>query len=372
MAVYKIFPDKDSFIYTENVTGNAGYDEMLEVGGYPVSEIGQTSRILVNFNTVAIDDVITNKVGNSSYKANIKLALASAYELPVTHSIYAYPLYESWDGGTGKLADLPVDKSGVTWRYKKAGNTGHWTTPDNTVTMPDFVTCSYKSTFIGGGTWYTASNGFNVESIETFETSDDIDINIDVTTAIGLIQTGSLINNGFILKLEDELEFNTTSSIRLKYYSSNTNTIYPPSLEFKWDDSTYDSTGLPILGTDLNTIKLQNNKGYYVNSGVQRFRLHARPKYPPRTFTTSSIYKTNYALPQTTYWGIRDEFTEEMVVNFDTEFTKVSCDNSGSFFDVYMEGLQPERYYRLLVKSEIDGTTVVVNDNNVFKVVRNG
>ena len=101
MAVYKIFPDKDTFIYTEDVTGNAGFDEILEIGGYPVSEIGQTSRILLHFNDSEISDVITSRVGNNSYQANIKLALASAYELPVTHSIYAYPVYEAWDGGTG-------------------------------------------------------------------------------------------------------------------------------------------------------------------------------------------------------------------------------------------------------------------------------
>ena len=61
-----------------------------------------------------------------------------------------------------------------------------------------------------------------------------------------------------------------------------------------------------------------------------------------------------------------------MVIPFDEEFTKVSCDSKGSFFDVYMDGLQPERFYRVLVKSLIDGTTAVINSDNVFKVVRNG
>jgi hypothetical protein len=37
-----------------------------------------------------------------------------------------------------------------------------------------------------------------------------------------------------------------------------------------------------------------------------------------------------------------------------------------------MDGLQPERYYRILIKTEIDGTTTVVDNNQVFKVVRNG
>ena len=43
-----------------------------------------------------------------------------------------------------------------------------------------------------------------------------------------------------------------------------------------------------------------------------------------------------------------------MVVPFDSKFTKVSCDSTGPYFDVYMDGLQPERYYRILVKSELD------------------
>ena len=61
-----------------------------------------------------------------------------------------------------------------------------------------------------------------------------------------------------------------------------------------------------------------------------------------------------------------------MVVDFDTKFTKVSCDSQGSYFDVYMDGLQPERYYRILVKTTLDGSTTVIDNQNIFKVVRNG
>ena len=61
-----------------------------------------------------------------------------------------------------------------------------------------------------------------------------------------------------------------------------------------------------------------------------------------------------------------------MIVDFNTDFTKISCDPNGSFFDVYMDGLQPERYYRILVKTTLDESTVVVDNSNIFKVVRNG
>ena len=119
-------------------------------------------------------------------------------------------------------------------------------------------------------------------------------------------------------------------------------------------------------------LTLTNNKGNYTDEGKQRFRLNVRPKYPTRQFVTGSAYLTNYILPEESYWGLRDENTEEMVVDFDTTFTKISADNTGSFFDVYMNGLQPERHYRLLVKTVVAGTTVVHDGGNVFKIVRNG
>ena len=61
-----------------------------------------------------------------------------------------------------------------------------------------------------------------------------------------------------------------------------------------------------------------------------------------------------------------------MEIPFDTSFTKISCDSTGPFFDVHMNGLQPERYYKILIKSTLDGTTAVFDNDNVFKVVRNG
>lgn len=180
------------------------------------------------------------------------------------------------------------------------------------------------------------------------------------------------MNNGFILRLQPDLEFNTTASIRLRYFGADTNTIYPPSLDFKWDDSTYNTGSLSVLNTSIVTIGIANNRGTYSDVGKQRFRLTAKPKYPTRSFATTSVYLVNYALPSGSYWGLRDENTQEMVVDYDTNYTKVSCDSTGPYFDVYMDGLQPERYYRILVKSTLDGSTTVIDNNNVFKVVRNG
>ena len=66
MAVYKIFPDKDTFLFTEVPTGNAGYDEMIELGAYPIQEVGQTQRALLHFKDSEITNIINNKIGSTN------------------------------------------------------------------------------------------------------------------------------------------------------------------------------------------------------------------------------------------------------------------------------------------------------------------
>ena len=373
MAIYRIFPDKDSFIYTEQNTSNAGKDEIIEVGGYPgvVDGTGQAARILIQFGNDDIDNVVNNKIGNTNFSSSIKLYLAEASELPVDYVLYAYPIHSAtgdWDNGTGKFGDLPVNETGCSWVFKNANKTNAWSTSGYTT----LTTASFVAGKEGGGNWFTASNGTNMEFHQSHSISSTHDVDLNVTEAVKQIYSDTLTNRGFIIKLQDEFEHFTSSSIRLKYFGKDTNTIYPPFLEFGWDDRTYDQGSLPLLNTDIATIDVKNNRGEYPDVGKQRFRLTARPKYPTRRFTTSSVFLTNHVLPSASYWGLRDENTEEMVVDFNTDFTKVSCSPTGSFFDVYMDGLQPERYYRILIKTELDGSTVVVDNRNIFKVVRNG
>lgn len=373
MAVYKIFPQQDAFIFSETPTGNSGLDEILEIGGYAdITGVGETSRILIQFDSTEIADVVTNKVKSNNYSASLEVYLADAYQIPLNTTLYTYPLYSTtgWDNGSGKYGDVPVNTSGVSWEYQKGGETVEWPTS----ALPAGVTYYTTGSKPGGGAWYTYSGSVNLEFTQSNTIKSTYDIDINVTDAVKLWNAQTIGNNGFILKLSSSLEFNTTSSIRLKYFGADTNTIYPPYLSIKWDDTIYTTGSLSVLGNSIYTVKLTNNKGEYVDTGKQRFRIAAQPKYPTRVFSTSSIYLTNYALPSGSYWGIRDENTEEMIVDFDTQFTKISCDSTGPYFDVYMDGLQPERYYRILIKTTLDGSDTVLNDsnNNIFKVVRNG
>ena len=97
--------------------------------------------------------------------------------------------------------------------------------------------------------------------------------------------------------------------------------------------------------------------------------MNVRPTYPARTYQTSSLYTSNNILPTSSYYAIKDLDTNEFVINFDSNFTKISCDNKGNFFTIYMNGLEPERYYKILIKTEVNGNVIVKDDNYYFKVI---
>lgn len=351
MAIYRIYPEKDTFISSEpSIAGsypNAGKDEIVEIGSYPdLNNIGRTNRILLQFKSSDISSAIS-EINGASYATNLKLYLAEAGEIPQTFNIFAHNVTGSWINGTGKRLDLPINTSGVSWEYR-----GELDNP-----------------------WGTLGGDFDTDIIasQSFDLNSNYDINMDVKSLVDAqAPIGAKTNAGLLLKLSGSLENSTTSSINLRYFSSDTNTIFPPYLEFKWDDSSYDSGSLSLLATDIATISIKNAKEKYADSDTIRFRLSARPKYPTRSFSTSSIYLTEYRLPSESYWGIKDEFSEEMIIDFDSNYTKISADSNSSYFDVIMSALQPERYYRLLVKTTLDGSTLILDDKNIFKVTRNG
>ena len=60
MAIFKQFPESDTFIYTEAGTSNHGTDEVLELGGYPLMGQGHTSRMILKFNNAKTKQIITD------------------------------------------------------------------------------------------------------------------------------------------------------------------------------------------------------------------------------------------------------------------------------------------------------------------------
>ena len=114
---------------------------------------------------------------------------------------------------------------------------------------------------------------------------------------------------------------------------------------------------------------ISNNKSNFRRDSIHKFYINCRPQFPTRIFTTSSLYTTNYYLPTASYYAVKDLHTNEFIIDYDTNYTQVSADENGSYFKLYMNGLEPERYYQILIKTEIGDSTLVLDDNYYFKVI---
>jgi hypothetical protein len=367
MAVYKIFPTADATIYSRFPVKNTGLDEVLEVSAKNNSTLVDYSvdidpagpisnddlrRALVLFSDEDINTIKSYSTG--SWKAGLKLYLANAENLSTTYSLEIRQVSSSWQMGTGKYNDFPDTVNGVSWFSPTA-----YVTASNT-----WVNASYFLT-PGGGNW---TGSFATQS---YTYKDAKDINVDVTPIVNSWFNGSQ-NSGFIVKHPTAVENYSASFVALSFFSVDTHTIYPPTLEMKWDDSTYTTGSLSVLNNNNFILSLDNNVGTYKSDTTKyRFRVNARDKYPVRTFTTSSIYNVNKALPIASYWSLYDLKAEETIVEFDTTFTKISCDATSSYFDLYMMGLEPERYYKILIKTVLPtGESIDVDNDYIFKIIR--
>ena len=381
MGVYKFFPTKDSTLYSFYTSRNAGIDEMLEVYNQNNETVNpQVARFLVKFDQDDINNFISNNNATSSINFLFKnyIAFGQGYNLDTKLEIY--PISGSWDNGTGKFSDSPESTNGVSWKFRDSEDTLPWNFSSN-----PFTTESFNSIFTeqGGGVWFTgSSDGKQIEVTQSFSLRSSKDINVDVTD-IGLAWYSSsnsigtatdIPNNGFLVKLEDSIEFTTGSSINpiSRFFSVDTNTIYPPELLFRWNDFVDQSSGSSttnITGSTNNFhVSLKECKTEYDQNSEAKFRVGVRPEYPIRTYQTSSNFTTNFYLPISSSYAIKDVDTDEFIINFHDIYTKISRDNNENFFKVYMNGLEPERYYKILVKTTYNNITEIIDNDLLFKV----
>jgi hypothetical protein len=372
MAIYKLFPTKDATIYSKYPNKNTGLDEILDVSIEDAQDSNgaQANRFLVQFSQTEISDILTNKVGNALWSASFLAYLAYGDGLNADTTLEFYPISQSWEMGTGKFTYDPEYINGVSWIYRGAANTTAWVTSS----FNPLVTASYDSEK-GGGTWFTGSSNVGVVSTvtasQTFNYFDDFDIDVDVTNIIKAWTSSIISNNGIIVKQKDEFINSSSYGITLRYFSRDTHTIYPPSLDIKWRDYIWNSgsSTQTILNTLPAFIDIAENPGIFYPESINRFRVNARPEYPARTWQTASYYTTNYYLPTSSFYAIKDLDTNEFVINFDNQFTQLSADATSSYFDLYMNGLQPERYYTILIKTTINGSTLIFDNNYSFKII---
>jgi hypothetical protein len=384
---YFEFGRRDATIYSGGTTAsiNTGFDEILEINKVVNDNgtIGNVSRVLIDFDYAYISESIQNGRIPSTAKFYLNLFDATSEEVEASQSLHVYMVSGSWKQGTGKLDHNPVTSDGVSYQYRDHENETPWVT---------------GSRLDDGGAWFTSSISSQYEVSSSYSISfDKKDVRADVTSLVNnhIYSSSIFPNNGFLVKRKSKrpttsiFAFNSgsdttadeASSTRLgnlKFFSRETHTIYPPKLEVMWDDSSWATGSLSALSsTDLERLKVyfQNIRPEYKENSKVKLRVVGRELYPTTTFaTTPAELSIKYLPSASAFYSVKDAETEETIIPFGTG-SKVSCDSTSNYFNVWMNGLQAERNYRFLIKvvsgsGTTDEQENYYDDDFEFRVVR--
>ena len=263
--------------------------------------------------------------------------------------------------GQGHYHDNPITDEGASWNFRDGAGDG---------TLWGEVSSS-------GGTWIDG-NGYAASHSIGHKT---IDIRMDVTDIVNQWITGSISNEGFLLKrsgssaLSSSDEGSTTRFGNLSFFSSDTHTKYPPTLETVWNDSKWSTGSLSAL-TQANiedmSIYMKGLRPEYKEKSKARFRLVGRERFPEATYdTTPANLSVKYLPSGSSFYSILDAETDEVVVPYGSG-SIISCDSTGNYFNLWLDGYQPERYYRLEFRiqsgSGVDELDQYFNEGFTFKV----
>ena len=363
---------QDTTIYESDPYRNSGLDQMLELhkqGDVTTGDLTE-SRILIKFDLTNLSSILSeNSISINSISASLKLYTAQESELPKSYSIEARPLSTNWENGSG-YATVPSGliastavSDGATWMTTAGLSTTTWSASLAANSQITFNDQAYP----GGGTWITGSV---VSQSFAYKTTDSVDI--DVTNIVKNWYNQVYTNNGVVLSFNNAaISSSNYPETLIQFYSSDTHTVFEPQLYISWTGSITYNTGSMSLITyeDSPILYTRAFRGEYLKDKKVRILLGSRPRYPRPAFTQTSEFAVQKALPQNSYYQIKDAHNNQVIIPY-SQFTKINTNANGAYFDFYTTMLYPERYYKFEIKSEFDDVTEYFNASDfTFKIV---
>jgi hypothetical protein len=359
--MHKFFTSSyDASIYLQQPNQNSGRDEILEVGKLYYGATKDIHRSLIKFDTTPTSASLASGEISGSWKAYLVLHSAKSEEIPLEYTIYANAISQSWEMGIGTKFDN-ITAEGVSWYYRDGQNEwmdgigGYY---NSYISGSDTGSISNG----GGGTWYTASM-----ASQSFSYQSD-DIRMDVTNIVRLWNSGSIPNQGFIVRHSLASENDTNDYGMLKFFSKETNTIYQPKLEIVWDGVTFVTGSLLPIPEEKFKISFTNLKSKYQKNSKAKIRVKGRELYPLRTFSGTFDYDNVSYLPVESYYQLEDYVTGEVIFPFG-QYTKIGCDTSGNYFIMDLNSLPINRVYLLKIKIIQSGIDYIIDEHTTFEIV---
>ena len=256
-------------------------------------------RSLLEFDLLQISkSIVENNIIDPHFYLNIKVC--NEYNLPITYTIYALPVSQSWNMGDGYFCS-EGSNDGVNWWYRDNNDGTSWYTSSLTTPRPaiDFThnpSMTSASFEFGGGTWYNSpycSQSFNYQSS---------DIKMDITSIVLAWLNRSIPNQGIILLHSDELQ-STGSGFTLKFFSRDTNTIYSPFLDLGWNDSIFQTGSILPLSIQISQTKagisasIQSGSIFSIGGGISGSFSGSTYLIFTSNYITASEQVFNYSAP---------------------------------------------------------------------------
>tara|TARA_R110001583_G_scaffold56572_1_gene170620 strand:+ start:3113 stop:4216 length:1104 start_codon:yes stop_codon:yes gene_type:complete len=361
-----IFPSQDTWISSGSSTiinesfknQNFGKDQILEVRkDFFNKKFHHQTRALVQFSgtefTAMSQSIVTGHITNPKFFLKLYEVEGNS-NLSDEYTLHIQPISQSWTEGTGKFGDNPKNIIGCSWENRNNiinGDTTTWATTGASILN------------VSGST-----QGFRNESA---------DIEVEVTNMVNMWLGSQVNNNGMLIRIRGSQETDETTFCNLKFFGKNTHTIYPPRLEVRWDDHkpiTGSNTGslnqLTSSGLVDNHLYLRGLQESYKENDRVRFRIGSRKKHIQKTFTNSVHVPSGSYIPEGSgSYAIKDITTNDFIIPF-SEYTSISCDTEGMYFNQWMDGFYPDRVYKILLKLKTDDEQEKIFDNDFEFIVR--
>jgi len=330
--------------------------ELTSVSQSWATNVSQSSYFSMSFDNYS-SSLDTRKINGDfvfQYGASLLLRECESSEIPLDYTIYAYPVSQSWEMGIGtRFDDITTD--GVTWNYRASGS--KWLIGSMSLES----TGSYNGR---GGTWFTGSYGTQSFSYESS------DIAMDVKTTLDTWISGTLPNEGFIIKHSSNFENDTVDYGQLKFFSKETHTIHQPKIRLGWDDSVFQTGSLSsVTLTEDITINCKRLKKQYKVNSTPTIEVFARELYPAKTFSNTFAYNDASYLPTSSFYQVRDLNSNDIIIPF-SDYSKLSCNSNGNYFKINLTNFEVNREYKIEFKVERSGSTEYFDDDLTFEVVR--
>tara|TARA_Y100001963_G_scaffold144709_1_gene217192 strand:+ start:6573 stop:7697 length:1125 start_codon:yes stop_codon:yes gene_type:complete len=372
---YFIFPTADTWISSgsSHIDGtdfkdqNFGKDQVLEIKKeFWNKAFDYPTRTLITFAGEGFTEMSQSIVdGDIPTDAKFYLRMFEAQgntDMSLEYTLGIQPISQSWIEGTGKYLDDPKTTNGVSWdnrSYPDGGSETEWVTK-------------------GGAIYYKPSSVLVLSGSTQAFSNESPDVNVEVTDMVNMWLKGQENNNGMLIRFNAGSETDDSTFGKLKFFGKDTHTIYAPRLEVRWDghkpvtgSNTGSLTQLDVSGQVDNHIYTIAWNDKYRETDKPKFRIGARKQFIQKSFSTSYNTISGSFIPEGSgSYAIVDVATGEKVIDF-SDNSKLSCDSKSNYFIEYMNGLFPDRTYKVLIKVKYnDGQERIYDNDFEFKLVR--